>query len=129
MDHDHRPGNGFYWQEGAHHAHDGWWDGPLHAIVFLLLLALLVVGVVWLVRRLSPAVATQAAGAAAVPMAAMAADPAVAALRMRYAKGEVSREDFQHTLEDLTGAATDATTAAAPWPGSTPGEDTAPTAS
>jgi uncharacterized membrane protein len=125
----HGPGNDFYWQEGPRHAHDdwGWWGGPLHAIVFLLLLALLVVGVVWVVRRLSPAVATQAALPAAMPAAAMAADPAVAALRLRYAKGEVWRVDFQHALEDLTGAAP--VTAATPWPGTAPGEDTAPTAS
>jgi uncharacterized membrane protein len=127
MDPDQRHGNDFYWQQGAHHAHDGWWSGPLHAIIVLLLLALLVAGVVWLVRRLSPAVATQAAVSAAAPAAAMAADPAVAALRMRYARGEVSRDDFQHAMEDLTGA-----TSALPgstWPGGSPGEDTAPTAS
>jgi uncharacterized membrane protein len=124
---DHGQGNGFYWQEGARHAHDGWWDGPLHAIVFLLLLALLVVGVVWLVRRLSPGAATQAAVPAAMPRAAVAADPAVAALRMRYAKGDVSREDFQHAMEDLTGAAS--ALPASPLPDSNPGEDTAPTVS
>ncbi len=127
MDPDQRHGNDFYWQQGAHHAHEGWWSGPLHAIVLLLLLALLVAGVVWLVRRLSPPVATQAAVPAAVPAGATAADPAVAALRMRYARGEVSREDFQHAIEDLAGAAP-ATTTATPWPGSTPGEDTEPTA-
>ena len=120
MDHGH--GNEFMWQEGARHAHDGWWDGPLHAIVFLLLVALLVVGVVWLVRRLAPGAAAQAAVPAVMPAAAFAADPAVAALRLRYARGEVSREDFRQGMEDLMGAAP-------PWPGSNPGEDTAPTAS
>jgi uncharacterized membrane protein len=119
------PGDDFFWHEGARHAHDGWWSGPLHAIVFLLLLALLVAGFIWLVRRLSAGAATQAAVPAAMPTAALVADPAVAALRMRYARGEVSRDDFQHAMEDLTGAA-----AATPsWPGSNPGEDTAPTAS
>jgi uncharacterized membrane protein len=121
MEHGH--GNGFYWQEGAGRAHDGWSGGPLHFIVLLLLLALLVGGVVWLVRRLAPA-----AGAAVVPaaapaaVAAPAADPAVAALRMRYARGEVSREDFQNALADLTGAEADT----AVWPGSTPGDDATP---
>jgi uncharacterized membrane protein len=94
--------NNRYWGEGMHHANDGWWGGPLHVIVFLLLLALLVAGVVWLVRHFS--------GGALAPAAAGPAlagpDPAVAALRMRYAKGEVSREEFQHTMEDLGGEAT-----------------------
>jgi hypothetical protein len=47
----------------------------------------------------------------------------VATLRMRYARGEVSREDFQNAIQDLTG---DAPTAS--WPGATPAED-APTES
>ena len=49
-----RPGNNFrfdgpfYGREGYHD--DSWWNGPLHAIVLLLLVALLVVAVVWLFR-------------------------------------------------------------------------------
>jgi uncharacterized membrane protein len=126
MDRDPRPGNGFYWQEAPHHGHDGWWDGPFHAILFLLLIALLIVGIVWLLRRLFPAltIPATAPALAQAQAAAIAADPAVAALRMRYAKGEVSREDFQNALTDLTGAGS-----AEPWPGDAPGEDTAPTAS
>jgi uncharacterized membrane protein len=125
---DHERGNDFYWREGAYRAHDDWWGGPLHLLVFLLFLIALVAAVVWLVRRLFPVATVQAIAPAAAP-AVLAADPAVAALRMRYARGEVSREDFQHTMEDLTGAAaaTDSTAAAAaaattPWPGS-PGEE------
>ena len=81
--------------------------------------------IVWLVRRLSPSVA-QAATPVAVPAGATAgggnaltADPAVATLRMRYAKGEVSREDFQNAIQDLTGAAPTAA-----WPGAGEAEDT-----
>ena len=108
-----------------------WWGGPLHVVLFLLFLALLVAGIVWLVRRLSPSAVQAAAPAVAVaPATALAADPAIATLRMRYAKGEVSREDFQHAMEDLTGVAEPtAATSGPPWPGSEPGEDTAPTAS
>ncbi len=120
---DHERGNDFFWRESARHAHDDWWNGPLHAMFFLLLIALLVVGVVWAVRRLSPPVAAQAAVPAAVLAPAPGDDPAVATLRMRYAKGEVSRDDFQNALADLTGAVT-----TTPWPGDGPGEDTAPTA-
>jgi uncharacterized membrane protein len=115
MEHGH--GNDFYWQEGARHAHAGWWGGPLHFVALLLLLALLVAGVVWLVRRLAPA------HPVAVAPAAVAPDPAVTTLRMRYARGEVSRDDFQHTLADLTDS--DATTA---WPGEAAGDDVAPVA-
>jgi uncharacterized membrane protein len=118
---EHRHGNEFYWQEGVRHAHEGWWAGPLHFVALLLLLALLVAGVVWLVRRLAPAPA-QAVVPAAGPAAALTGDPAVATLRMRYARGEVSREDFQHTLADLTGADTGATG----WPGSATGDDVTP---
>jgi uncharacterized membrane protein len=93
-----------YWDEGMRHAHDGWWGGPLHVIVFLLLLALLVAGAVWLVRYFSRGgLAPAAAGPALMPSGSAGPDPAVAALRMRYAKGEVSREDFQHAMEDLVG--------------------------
>jgi len=95
-----------YWNDGMHHANDGWWGGPLHVIVLLLLLALLVAGAVWLVRRFSGGgFAPAAAGPAVPPPVLGAPDPAVAALRMRYAKGEVSREEFQHAMEDLGGVA------------------------
>jgi uncharacterized membrane protein len=109
-----------FWHEGARH--DGWWGGPLHLLFFLLVVALLIVGVVWIVRRLSPAVAPATIVPAVGPAAAISADPAVAALRMRYARGEVSREDFRDGMQDLTGAA-------APWPGSDPGGDVASTES
>ena len=80
-------------------------------------------------RRFGPTVAQSStpavapAGALAVAGAPAAGDPAVAALRMRYARGEVSREDFQNAIRDLTG---DAPTAS--WPGAIPAED-APTES
>ena len=119
-----QPGNEFFWQDGPHHDHDAWWIAPFHVLFVLLLVALLVVGVVWLVRRLSPEAAQAAtptvapAGTLAVAGAPAAADPAVATLRMRYAKGEVSREDYQHAIQDLTGEALPAS-----WPGDAPTED------
>jgi uncharacterized membrane protein len=104
----HRQGGDFPWQDGPRYAHDAWWYGPLHVVLLLLLIALLVVGVVWLVRRLqigSAAVPAVAAGTtAALPVAGPAADPALAALRLRYARGEVSRDDYLQAIEDLTGA-------------------------
>jgi uncharacterized membrane protein len=119
-------GNSFWW-EAPRHAHDAWWHGPLTFIVILLVVALLIAGVVWLVRRLS--VGTTATGVAAGGSAAIAAagvDPAVAALRMRYARGEVTRDDYLDAMADLIGAPGEAPTPA-PEPEST-GDDTAPTA-
>jgi len=117
---DHGPRNDFYMQQG-HHAHDGWWAGPLHLLFLILFVALLVAGAVWLARRLSPGVAQAAAPAVAPAGAAAlggASDPAVATLRMRYARGEVSRDDFLHALADLTGAEAPTGT----WPGGEAGE-------
>ena len=99
-----QPRNDFFFQDGPHHGHDGWWYGPLHVLFLLLFIALVIVAAVWLLRRLAPGVAQATAVAPAATVAAPGADPAVATLRMRYAKGEVSREDFQHALADLTGA-------------------------
>ena len=59
----------------------------------------------------------------AVAGAPSAADPAVATLRIRYARGEVSREDYQNAIHDLTG---DAPPAA--WPADSPSAE-APTES
>ena len=110
----HERGNEFFMQEGARHGHDSWWDGPLHAIVLVLLLVLLIGGIVWLLRHLSPAVAQAATPAVAgASPAALAADPAVSTLRMRYAKGEISRDDYRAAIADLTGEATSGEA----WPG------------
>ena len=110
----HERGNEFFMQEGARHGHDSWWDGPLHAVVLVLLLVLLIGGIVWLLRRLSPAVAQASTPAVAgASTAALAADPAVSTLRMRYAKGEISRDDYRAAFEDLTGTAT----STEEWPG------------
>jgi uncharacterized membrane protein len=98
-----QPRNDFFFQDGPHHGHDGgWW--PLHVLFLLLFIALIIVAAVWLLRRLFPGVAQATAVAPAAAVAAPGADPAVATLRMRYAKGEVSREDFRHALADLTEA-------------------------
>ncbi len=99
-----QPRNDFFFQNGPHHGHDDWWYGPLHVLFLLLFIALIVVAAVWLLRRLFPAVAQASAVAPAAAVAAPGTDPAIATLRMRYAKGEVSREDFQHAFADLTGA-------------------------
>jgi uncharacterized membrane protein len=109
-----------FWQEGPHHTHHEWWYGPLHVVFVLLLVALLAVAVVWFVRWLRSSSAGQASAAVVTPgAAALDPDPAVSTLRMRYAKGEVSREEFRNGMEDLTGSA-------APWPGAASSKDEAP---
>ena len=117
---DHGQGHEFYWQEGARHAHEDWWSRQTATSSFSFSS--------WHCSLpeqcgscggCSPGVAQATAPAmAGAPSAALPADPAIAALRMRYAKGEVSRDDFQHTMDDLTGVAAPA----ASWPGSEPGE-------
>ena len=101
MKHGHRDAP--VWYDAARHAHEHWWYGPLHVVALLALIGLLVVGAVWVARRLAATTASTA-GAVAVPTAG-AVDPAVATLRMRYAQGDVARDDFLRALHDLTGAA------------------------
>ena len=82
--------------------HHGWWFGFWgHFIPFLLFVALIAL-VVWAVFRLSgrsyaPAMAT--AGVAPVPRR----DPALEEVRLRYARGEMSREEFVQRSQDLGG--------------------------
>jgi uncharacterized membrane protein len=122
-----QPRDNFFFGDGPHHGHDEWWNGPLHVLLLFLFIALVVVAAISLVRRLSPSVAQAAAPAAVAPGSAVATagvpDPAVATLRMRYAKGEVSREDFQNALADLTGAETPT----ADWPTADAGDEPTPT--
>ena len=97
-------GGNRYWDGSGRHAYDSWWGGPLHAVILLLFLALLVAGAVWLGRRfLRGGLAPVVAGPQLTPAAAFASDPAVAALRLRYASGGVSRDEFQRAMRDLTG--------------------------
>jgi uncharacterized membrane protein len=94
-----------FWMDGVRHTHDAWWYGPGHVVVALLIAAFLVLGLVWLLRRLP---SRDAGGAPAV--APEVVDPAVAELRMRYARGEVDRDTYVRSIADLTGRP-------AGWPG------------
>jgi uncharacterized membrane protein len=110
---------GPYWMYGAQHAHHEWWAGPLHALVVLAVVALLVVGAVWLVRRLMEGPPTTAVAAPGGGGSTQVSDPAVAELRLRYARGEIERDAYLQSFADLTGRAE-------AWPGQVPPE--APTA-
>jgi putative membrane protein len=76
--------------------HDAWW-GFLHLLPLVLLLVLIGV-VVWAVLRYSsrPVLAT-GTGAVGVPPR----DAAVEELRIRYARGELGRDDFAQRMRDL----------------------------
>jgi len=82
-----------YW-EHAGHGHPFLWF--LTALLFALLVAAVVVLVVrWLAERRAPA-------APLGPTAGSAAD-ALAVVRMRYARGEIDREQFLQASADLGG--------------------------
>jgi putative membrane protein len=110
------PGRGFV-------MHHGWWWGFwAHFIPFLLFVAVIAL-VVWAVVRLSgrtlaPAVAP--AGFAPAPRM----DPALEEVRLRYARGEMSREEFVQRARDLGGVPEAARAAGPAMP--EPGEPTQP---
>ena len=82
----------------AQHVHHGW--SVVHLAVPLLLF-LIVIGVaVWAVLYLTSRRGTAVAAVAGAP----ARDPAMEELRIRYARGELAREEFVQRSTDLGGA-------------------------
>ena len=96
-----------------HHYGDNDWHGGghaagLHWIIPLIILLLLIGGIVWLIVR-----GSCRSGAAAGPppfnwpvpppggRLHRPGDPALTALRLRYARGEVSRDDYLRIAADL----------------------------
>jgi len=83
--------------------HHGGWEWA-HALLGLLLVAAIVALIVFLLMRLferqRPAAAAGPTYAPPRPPAAFV-DPALAELRLRYARGEVSRDDFLRISTDL----------------------------
>jgi hypothetical protein len=94
------------WQGGPPgYVHHGAWWGFLHLLPFLLFLVMIGV-VIWAVLRFtSRPVMAGAAGVVDTPLghAAMAParDPAIEELRIRYARGELGRDDFSQRMRDL----------------------------
>ena len=84
--------------------HDAWW-GFFHLLPIVLFL--IAIGVaIWAVLRFTSHPAVGAGGAVAMPVreAALtppARDPAVEELRIRYARGELARDDFAQRMRDL----------------------------
>ena len=75
--------------------HDGWWW--LHEIAWLLILVAVAIAAVLVVRHL-----LQRQALRPQPMVRL---PALEELDLRYARGEVAREDYLQRRADLLGAA------------------------
>jgi putative membrane protein len=78
--------------------HAPWWV-PFQGIVPILLLIVLVAVVVWAVLR-----TTRQRPVTAMPAGAPRVDAALEHARMRYAQGEIDRDQFQRIAQDLSGA-------------------------
>jgi uncharacterized membrane protein len=76
---------------GGHHAALGW----LHLLLFLGLIAALVL-IAYALWRARPAL-----GSGPVPPRATGGDAAVAELRLRYARGDIERDDYLRRAADL----------------------------
>jgi len=85
------------WQGGppGYVHHDAWW-GFFHLLPIVLFLVAIGVAI-WAVLRFTSRPIVSASGAAARP----ARDPAVEELRIRYARGELARDDFAQRMRDL----------------------------
>jgi putative membrane protein len=77
------------------YVHHGAWWGFLHLLPFLMFLVLIGVGI-WAVLRFSSR-PIAAVGTVGPP----ARDEAVEELRIRYARGELGRDDFAQRMRDL----------------------------
>jgi len=90
---------------GFHEGLERGFDAGPHwfGLIPMLMIAVLIGVVVWAVVRLTRegGRAAIAAGPAAV---ATRADAALEELRLRYARGEMTREDYGERLQDLIGA-------------------------
>ena len=87
------------WQGPGVEHHGAWW-GILHLLPFLILLVLIGVGI-WAVLRITsrPVPLSAGIGPASLPPR----DTALEELRIRYARGELEREDFAQRMRDLGG--------------------------
>jgi uncharacterized membrane protein len=87
---------------GRGFVHHGWWWGFWgHFIPFLLFVGLIAL-VVWALFRFSgPRYAPAVASPGVAPMPRR--DPALEEVRLRYARGEMSREEFVQRNQDLGG--------------------------
>jgi uncharacterized membrane protein len=79
----------------------GWWLGMVHELVPLLFLVAIVAFGIWAVHRITEERRLAVAGAGATPY--RRGDGALAELRLRYARGELDRDEFAQRFRDLGG--------------------------
>lgn len=108
------------WQGPGFEHHGAWW-GIFHLLPFVMLLVLIGVGI-WAVVRVTSRPLPLSAGVGAAPLPPR--DTAVEELRIRYARGELEREDFAQRMRDLGG--TDIGGRAPSADASPPPDDSAP---
>jgi len=84
--------------------HTGWWS--VERLIPILLLLLLIAVIVWAVVRLTrqPGVVSGAAHVGGLDRSGSppVGDPAMDLVRQRYARGELDRETFLQTVQDLS---------------------------
>jgi putative membrane protein len=102
----HPPGPPFGGDGPVFNVDHSWWaGGGWHILPFLMFLILMGV-IVWAVIRLTPQKAHL--GAASASPGSTNSDPALEEVRVRYARGEMTRDEFVQRFRDLGGAGLDA---------------------
>ena len=79
----------------------GWWAGVASDLVPLIFLVALIAFGFWAVRRITDQDRIQAAGVGTPAPAA--ADGALEELRLRYARGDIDRDEYVQRFRDLGG--------------------------
>ena len=79
----------------------GWWPGIFHELVPLLFLVAVVAFGIWAVHRITEERRLALVGAGPTP--SRRGDGALEELRLRYARGELDRDDFTQRFRDLGG--------------------------
>ena len=87
------------WQGPGSEHHSACW-GIAHLLPFVMLLVWVGVGI-WAVMRFTSRPIPLGAGVGPAPLPPR--DPALEELRIRYARGELEREDFAQRMRDLGG--------------------------
>ncbi len=89
----------WWWPCGSAAWGGGWWVGGVMMLAFW---ALVVVGVVWLVRSLTGTAGRAGTGLGSAPGEGHATPSrALAILEERFARGELSAEEFRRMREEL----------------------------